>query len=229
MVKIKEKIKAIIFDMDGTIIHSEHIWDNAVSQTLKDQGPNVSDQEMAELSCILGGMGLDKSLAFLKDKYNLEKHVHELVAEAKAYAAEEFAKGMNFMPGFEEFHKKLILNQIPSCIATNCDGESLEKISSSMKLETFFGEHIYCLSHVNNRPKPDPALFLYAAKKLNVAPHECVVFEDSIHGFKAAKSAGMKCIAIKNKINEGLLHHVEDSIEHYDLALEVLNKILNRG
>ena len=71
--------------------------------------------------------------------------------------------------------------------------------------------------------KPDPALFLHAAEKLNAAPENCVVFEDSIWGFKAANAAHMKCIAIKNNRNQD--HHSENThgaIDSYDEAEAVI-------
>ena len=94
-----------------------------------------------------------------------------------------------------------------------------------MNLTKFFGANIYHIGHVENKVKPDPAVFLHAAEKLNVNPSECVVFEDSIFGFEAAKQAGMKCVAIQHPHNENHRHEVHGSITSYDDALNILKKI----
>ena len=94
-----------------------------------------------------------------------------------------------------------------------------------MDLTQFFGANQYCIAAVGNKAKPNPAIFLHAAKQLNVEPHECVVFEDSIAGFKAAQAAGMKCIAIKNSLNKDSLELVDSAIESYHEAEEALKKL----
>jgi beta-phosphoglucomutase len=226
MIKIKEKIKAIIFDMDGTIIETEHIWDQAVKNTLGSQSISLDKDEEKKLYSEIAGIGLIECWEKLKKEFNLEKSVLELSNATKQSAIQNFNKDIKFIGGFEYFHKQLKDHNISSCIATNCDSESLSHIAKKINLFKFFGNDIYNIAHVNNKSKPDPALFLHAAKKLNASPDECIVFEDSLHGFQAAKSAGMKCIGIQGKKNSIFLHHANHVIEHYDNAPEALKKII---
>jgi len=87
---------------------------------------------------------------------------------------------------------------------------------------------MYCVADVNFVPKPDPAIFLHSASQLGVKPEDCVVFEDSIFGFNAAKAAGMKCIGIKNELNLKHLDKVNDAIENYYQAEDALKKIFKK-
>ncbi|MBM3887195.1 HAD family phosphatase, partial [Candidatus Dependentiae bacterium] len=104
--------------------------------------------------------------------------------------------------------------------------ENLEPLTESMKFHAIFGEHVYGIADVNYIPKPNPTLFLHVAKKLGVKPEECIVFEDSIYGFQAAKAAGMKCIAIKGPNNHHLLEHANAAIDSYHEAIDALKKVL---
>jgi len=175
----------------------------------------------------LTGMGLKEASIGIKEHFNLKDSVEDILALKVSLANNYHSNStVEFIEGFEEFHKKLTTHSIPSGIATNAHPHNLEGIVKAMKLDQFFGNNIYCVAHVDYKSKPDPALFLHTAKMLGVNPEDCVVFEDSIHGFLAAKAAGIKCIAVKNKSNTNLLHHADDVIETYHQAEEVLKRIL---
>ena len=70
-----------------------------------------------------------------------------------------------------------------------------------------------------SKSKPDPEIFLLTAKQLGIAPERCVVFEDSIFGVKAAKTAGMRCIAVTT----GAYKAEELTVEHPDLVVKSLS------
>jgi len=225
MNNIKHKVKAIIFDMDGTIIKTEHIWENVTLDTLKHCGVKELTQEQQNFIKTFSGIGLEKSSTLLKEKFNLSHSIKEIRDKKTSLAEEYLGNQIEFIEGFVEFHNKLKLNKIPTSIATNADPASLKKISKILSLDNFFGQNMYCVADVNFIPKPDPALFLYSAGKLGADPKDCVVFEDSIFGFNAAKAAGMKCIGIKNDLNQKYLDKVNDAIENYHQAEEILKKI----
>lgn len=72
------------------------------------------------------------------------------------------------------------------------------------------------------RKKPDPEIYLTAANALGLSPARCVVVEDAVEGIKAAKAAGMTCIAVTNSFGAEKLaeaDHIVDSVERIDLAL----------
>lgn len=224
MEDIKHKIKAVIFDMDGTIIKTEHIWKKVTVDVLKHQGvETLSDQDHAFLDS-LAGMSLKKAAHELKEKFNLPDSAEDIFGLKLTLANTYFHKQLEFIHGFEQFHTKLQQFMIPSGLATNAHPDHLKTIVETMNFKRLFGENIYSIEHVQ-KPKPDPDLFLHTAAMLGAKPEECIVFEDSIHGFKAAQAAGMKCIALKNSNNKNLLDLVQDAIESYDQAEDALRKI----
>ncbi len=76
---------------------------------------------------------------------------------------------------------------------------------------------------VNRVCKPSPDIFLHAAKKINVEPEHCIVIEDSVHGIKAAKAAGMYCIAINTGKDRHLLGQADEIVDCYtEINLEKL-------
>ena len=195
------KYKAIIFDMDGTIIDTEHIWKQAVRDVITSRGVVVDDALEQHLQNTLRGLALAKSCLFLKEKFNLSDDVDFLVKEKANRALDLYKKEVRFIAGFPEFHQKLAQHNLLSGIATNADDDTVEAADNTLDLKKFFGQHIYAISAVNNVCKPDPAIYLHAAQQLGVQPHECIAIEDSAHGIHAAKKAGMFCIGINTSDN----------------------------
>ena len=223
---IKNRIKAVIFDMDGTIINTEDIWQKITVDFLQAKGFTGNLAKQASLLESLAGVSLPGACKILKQEFNITDSLEDMIQDHVLLARPYMEKGVNFIGGFKDFHDHLKRNSILTGIATNADLETLSVLTKSMKFENFFGNNIYCMEHVGSRPKPDPAVFLHTATKLNVKPEECLVFEDSKYGFQAAQKAGMKCIAIKNDGNKDLLDLVHGSIDDYSQALEVIKEVV---
>ncbi len=225
MEQVKNKIKAIIFDMDGTIIKTESAWQKITLDLLAHYGITTLTEEQEALLKSFSGVAMISVASQLKLHFNLDDNIETIVMHKTVIANAVLANHVEFIEGFELFHARLQQFNIPTSIATNAMPDNLLSLSKQLNFERFFGINLYSQADVNYRPKPDPALFLHAAEKLGVKPEECLVFEDSMPGFLAARAAGMKCIAIKNEFNHSFLEHVHESISNYHEAEEALKKI----
>ncbi len=210
------KYKAIIFDMDGTIIDTGHIWKSATNQIIEKRGIHVTSELEAEITHKLYGRGLHDSCGILKDMFKFQEDIPSLVQEKTANACALYEKCVLFIDGFTIFYQKAQEYNLQVGIATNADNETLAITVKTLNLSEYFGSHIYNVSHVNYKYKPDPAIYLHASKQLGIDPQECIAIEDSASGIKAAVSAGMFCIGINTSKDPLQIKESHLSVDSYD-------------
>lgn len=190
--------KAFIFDMDGVIIDSEPIHARAKMATLREYGITLSKEEI----------GIDRYVGRSAKSFWLDM---------KQRFPEVFTEEWQVMAGKKNEKYMAILNNDTSIRAIAGLPELLARLkqkgytiglgSSSVRpmvknVLTRFGiiDYFAALTtgdEVENA-KPDPAIYLLAAQKLGMKPADCTVIEDAASGIKAAKAAGMRCIAVRN-------------------------------
>ena len=184
-------IKAVIFDMDGVIINSEHLWDRGLSELMSRYGA-VYDEE-TKILCM--GRSLEESSEVMKKMHNIDIGTTTFVQEQIAIVIALYDKELDFMPGFMSLNDSLRLRNVKTCIATSSEEILMKAVDSKLDLtRLFYGNVVFRQPPLRSNPAPD--LFLAAASKLGVKPEECVVIEDSPFGVEAALNAGMKVIAV---------------------------------
>lgn len=189
-------IRAILFDLEGTIINSETLWFQAAGNILAAR--NIPKDPTLESRMI--GTSLEQTCALLKELHNLPDSLSELARLLYAEFAVLHAKEVPFFPGFLSFFEKIRAHNLPSAIGTNTPLKLVHQLKTNPSLISLFGQHIYTPESVNNRVKPAPDLYLTGAQSLGIKPADCLVLEDSIPGVTAAKRAGMSCIRLATTI-----------------------------
>lgn len=208
-------IKAVIFDMDGTIINTEPVWLSAAENLLKKRSISLDTQEQAKLQNALHGAGLYNISTYIKETFDLPETVEQLCDEQQSSVEDIFDEKIVFIDGFKTFIKKVIDCNLARAIATNTGIETVKRISNNLGLEQYFNGHMYTITHVNLVGKPSPDVYLYAAHKLGYKPSECIAIEDSLPGVTAAQNAGMFCIGINSSGNKQNIAHADLVVEGY--------------
>ncbi|PIR04323.1 MAG: 2-deoxyglucose-6-phosphatase [Candidatus Magasanikbacteria bacterium CG11_big_fil_rev_8_21_14_0_20_39_34] len=186
--------QAIIFDMDGLLIDSEPLWRESEVETFKKWGYPFREEYCFETM----GMRVDVVVEHWIGKFGGNQEEKENLSNAIMDAVIEriHAKG-ELMPGVQELLNLFCERKIPMSIASSSYMRVIDAVVDKFRLK----ECLDVIYSAENEPfgKPHPGVYLTTAKKLHVSPEHCLVFEDSIAGVQAAKSAGMKCVAVPTK------------------------------
>jgi len=185
------KIEAVIFDMDGVLINSEPLWQQAEIETFVGLGFNFT-HEMCEHTV---GWRVDEVVKFWLQKFNYTQHTFEFVVgvlldKLKLLIAQH-GKALQGVYSALDFFKS---KSLPMAIATSSPTAILEQVVDTLNIRNYF-EYL-CSAQYQDYGKPHPAVFINAARLLKVEPLNCLVIEDSLNGVIAAKAAKMRCLAI---------------------------------
>jgi beta-phosphoglucomutase len=183
--------KAVIFDMDGVLVNSEPFYVEVEKTNFRQLGLDISEEEHQTYQ----GTATDRMWQLIKERHGIEHPVEELVEMTNSLVTPYFnsLEKMEPMPGVEQLIKKLKKRGIPLALASSSYPDVIEIILQKTGLKKYFDSVVS--SQMAGASKPEPDIFLLAAKKLGVPPEDCLVIEDSTNGIAAAKSAGMYCIA----------------------------------
>lgn len=185
-----KKTKAIIFDLDGTLIDSMWMWQDIDTQYLGKFGLFVPE----DLQKAIEGMSFTETAAYFKERFKLPKTIEEIKREWNEMAYDKYIHDAPLKKGALPFLKKCKEKGIKLGIATSNSTEIVSGVIRARGIETYFD----CIktSCDAKKGKPAPDIYLLVADILGVKQKDCLVFEDVPSGIKAGKSAGMKVCAV---------------------------------
>ncbi|WP_316859392.1 HAD-IA family hydrolase [uncultured Cohaesibacter sp.] len=177
----------VIFDCDGTLIDSEIIWAKATIEVFAEED---LEMELDEYNGTYAGMTNREIIQQIEEE--IERSLpHDIMQRIEDRAMQKIEK----LEVIEGAHELLDMLDYPRCICSNTGSEMLEANLRRTNLWDRFRPYVYSAMEVGTKaPKPDPNVFLHAASTLDVAPDQCFVLEDSVHGVHAASEAGMRVI-----------------------------------
>lgn len=190
------RVEAAIFDFDETMIDLERQHTAASRRLCAAMGSDYEDASL-EFRTWSGRRVID-DVRELRSLFGWQRSVDDLLAERQRYFDEEIAAAtdLELMAGVRPMIAALQARAITLAIASSAVRSSIENVLQRFELLSPF-DVIVDGSEVE-RGKPDPQAYLVTAGRLGVDPAQCVVFEDAAVGVRAAKGAGMYCIAVRN-------------------------------
>lgn len=187
-------LKGIIFDMDGVLINSEPFHYQVWKEALKKRGINL-DYEIYK-PCI--GSTVQVLMQILHEHYGVDEKDDSLSLEVKNLKQEMIEKQgyPPLIPYVKDMLERFHEAGYHMAVASSSPQEYIENVTSYWGISPYFqvlvsGEHV-------EHPKPAPDIFLKTADILGLLPEACLVIEDSENGCRAAKAAGMTCMAYYN-------------------------------
>lgn len=185
-------IKAVLFDHDGVIADLEPLHAKADNLVLARYGAHVPEEKMTELI----GVSTLKSWEIFKELFKIPEAAEWLAKEKTDTVLKLIEKdGIAPSEGLMPLLKLLKEKGYRLAIASGQYRQVIDAVATKLKIRRYFDTMVSCNDVA--RGKPDPEIFILAAKRLGLHPAECLVIEDSGPGIAAAKAAGMKCIALR--------------------------------
>lgn len=180
---------AVIFDMDGTLVATTEADFLAWQGLFRELGHELTYERYFPL---LGR----KSQDVVHDVLKLEGEPADKAMQRKMDLFEEIVlgKGIEVLPHAETFLRELAGLAIPIALATSSRKMKMKLVMRESGLESYFTTFVTGEEVKHGKPAPD--IFLLAAERLQVEPSRCLVLEDATNGVRAAKAAGMTCVAI---------------------------------
>lgn len=189
-------INCVIFDMDGVVVNTEPLSHSANTAMYRSLGIDVPDEVYANFM----GNSDKNIIQKLKTLYDIKLTNEELLEEKYKYLFNAFdnAEDLELMPGVKDLVADLHAKGVKLILASSSSKKKIEKVFTRFGLHPYF-DHIVSGEDFENS-KPDPAIFNEAARLSGYPKSVCVVIEDSTNGIKAAKAAGIYCIAYNSGV-----------------------------
>ena len=184
-------IEAVVFDLDGVIVDSEHVWDEVRQQVAEERGGRWHEQASRDM---MGMSSLEWS-RYMHDVIGLAEPPEQINAEVVRRLVAVYEEELPILDGAMDAVQALAARW-PLGLASSSNRELIDLVLRVSGLEQWFAATVS--SEEVERGKPAPDVYLEAARRLNVAAKGCAAVEDSENGIRSAKAAGMRVVAIPN-------------------------------
>lgn len=207
-------LQAVLFDMDGLLVDTEHAWGEAEARVVAELGgaPWTLEEALASV-----GGPIIRVAQYIVDRTGADADPEEVGAAMVAAMADLLASGADHRPGAEALLDDLVAHGVPCALVSSSPRVLVDAVLASVGGDhfttTLAGDEVA-------RPKPHPDPYLAAAGRLGADPARCVVLEDSVVGVTAAEAAGCYVVAVPFAVpvEPGPRRHVVGSLAELDTA-----------
>lgn len=202
-------IRGAIFDIDGTLLDSLGIWEEADERYLEEQGIQAEEG----LVRILYPMTLQEACAYIRRHYPVEDTQEEIISKIRKIVEVFYREQAPLKKGVAGFLSAIRAKGIPVIAATTGEKALAEAAFQRLGIETFFREILTCTGV--GAGKDQPKIYEEGARLLGSRPEETLVFEDAFYALKTASDAGFLTIGVRDPYNEQDLGNILDTADFY--------------
>jgi HAD superfamily hydrolase (TIGR01509 family) len=185
------RVEAVVLDLDGVIVDSEHLWDEVREELARERGGRWHERAQADMM----GMSAPEWSRYMHDVVGLSEspaEIDQLVVEGML---DRYAERLPLIDGAVDAVLRLAVS-FRLAVASSSNRKVIDAVLDAAGLTSSFEATVS--SEEVGRGKPAPDVFLEAAKRLRIAAKRCGAVEDSGNGIRAAHAAGMRVVAIPN-------------------------------
>lgn len=188
--------KAVIFDLDGTLVDSMWMWKEIDIEYLARYNKTFTE----DLQVQIEGMSFSETAHYFKERFEIPDDIDTIKADWNEMAYLKYKNEVPLKEGAMSFLQELKSQGIKTGIATSNSRKLVDVVIESLAISDYF-DAIHTSCEVA-KGKPAPDIYLLVCEKLGVAPEECLVFEDIPQGIMAGKNAGMRVCAVQDDFSK---------------------------
>ena len=201
--------KAVIFDLDGTLVDSMWMWRAIDIEYLGKFGISLPKTLQKDIE----GMSFSETAVYFKETFQIPDSLEEIKATWNRMAYEKYTKEVPLKTGVKEFLDYCKKNGIKLGIATSNSRELVDATLEALNIREYF-DCVMTACEVD-KGKPAPDIYLAVAEKVKVNPAQCLVFEDIEMGILAGKNAGMEVCAVEDDFSKYMTEEKKKLADYY--------------
>ncbi len=184
--------KAILFDLDGTLVDSMWVWKDIDIAFLGNLGYTVPE----DLQNAIEGMSFTEVALYFKERFFIPDSIEKIKETWQRMAMDQYSRKVLLKPGLTRFLPYAKAQGIRMAVASSNDRKLIEAALTGHGIREYFDCIITSCEVKKGKPAPD--VYLEAARRLGTSPSHCLVFEDILPGILSGKAAGMTVCAVED-------------------------------
>ena len=200
-------IKGILFDMDGTVLDSEGLFDKSQLLLLEEYSIHASLHDLEGFK----GMSYKDFYPLFMKKFNIDSDIDTIRLKLRTHLHQSMKNNLKFINGFEQFYNNFIKDsEIKVGLVTNTTRLTYEKIRTYINIDDYFS--FVLTVNESRKPKPSPVPYIQAMDSLSLDVKETLIIEDSKTGLQSAIKSKAKVIGITTSLTDSQIKNIDRNI-----------------